>query len=96
MDTIFKYIVRKNMTNTYPTKHPSFDITQDKHMIFEYHFKDRRESLRSKPINFVDILKNREKCNIPQTHKLKEKLLCKFGIVIITIISFMLCHLIDL
>jgi len=56
MDTIFKDIVRENMTNTYPTNHPSFDIAQDKHIIFEYHFKDRRESLRSKPINVVDIL----------------------------------------
>ena len=72
MDTVLKDIVRETMTNTYPTNHPSFDIAQDKHIIFEYHLKDRREILRSKPINFVDIISNREKCNIPQNHKLKE------------------------
>ena len=43
------------MTNTYPTNHPSFDIAQDKHMIFEYHFKDRQESLTSKPIRVIYI-----------------------------------------
>ena len=39
MDTIFKDIVRENMTNTYPTNHPSFDIAQDKDYNFVISFQ---------------------------------------------------------